>query len=138
MRYSARDTGGFTTLELVIALGILAVVVFQTLGVFSSQLQTYHAQDRVVAAQEDARLAADMMLSDVRMAGFMVATFAGISARDGGTGNADVLCVSDPDVLADARIADATERFGRAVFSAAVSSGDSSVSITSGSFAARA
>ncbi len=131
MQHGARDTGGFTTIELMVALGILAVVVSQTLAVLVSQQWTYHSQERVLNAQMDARLAADMMLSDVRMAGFMVAAFAGISSRDGDTSNADVLCVSDPNALADTRIAEATERFDRAVISTAVTAGDSNVSISS-------
>lgn len=128
----SRRGGGFTLLELMIALGILAVVVFQTLAVFSSQQHRYHAQERVVATQEDARLAADMMLSDVRMAGFMVPAFAGIASIDGGNSGADVLCVSDPGVLGEAQIAAATERFDRAAISSAVEAGATSVSIQPG------
>jgi Tfp pilus assembly protein PilW len=132
MQHNAHDSGGFTTLELMVALGILAIVIFQTLAVLSSQQRTYHAQERVVRAQEDARLAADMMLSDVRMAGFMVTAFAGISSRDGGNSAADVLCVSDASVLNDTQIAAATDRFARATISTAVTAGDTNVSISPG------
>lgn len=130
MQRDMRTSSGYTLVELMIGLGILTLVVVESLGVFAVQQRTYHAQERVIAAQEDAKLAASMMLSDVRMAGFMVASFAGISSRDGGNNNADVLCTSDPDVLDEQRIADATGRFARAVISATVGAGDSSVAIS--------
>ena len=123
-------TGGFTTIELLVALAISSVVIFQTLGLFVSQQKIYYVQQRVVAAQEDARLAADMMHREVRMAGFMVTAFAGISTRDGDTTASDVLCVSDPSVLDATKIDDATDRFDRAVITFAVGGTDSSVTIS--------
>ncbi len=132
MQHDARDIGGFTTIELLVSLAIMSVVIVQTLGLFVSQQKIYYVQQRVVAAQEDARLAADMMHQDVRMAGFMVTAFAGISTRDGDTTASDVLCVSDPSVLDDAKIDEALDRFDRAVITpTAVGGGDSSVTISS-------
>ncbi len=132
MQHDARDIGGFTTIELLVSLAIMSVVIIQTLGLFVSQQQTFHVQQRVVAAQEDARLAADMMHRDVRMAGFMVTAFAGISTRDGDTTASDVLCVSDPSVLDATKIDEAMSRFDRAVITpTAVAGGDSSVTISS-------
>ena len=130
MQHRARPPRGFTTIELLVSLAIMSVVVFQTLGMFVSQQQTYHVQQRVISVQEDARLAADMVHRDVRMAGFMVSAFAGISTRDGATTNADVLCVSDPAVLDDTKIDEATGRFDRAVIGTAVGGGDTSVTVT--------
>ncbi|MBW2271224.1 MAG: PilW family protein [Deltaproteobacteria bacterium] len=132
MQRGARHSGGYTLIELMIGLGILTLVVLESLAAFVTQQRTYHAQERVVAAQQDAKLSADMMRSDVRMAGFLVPAFAGISSRDGGTTDADVLCTSDPDALDDGKIADATDRFDRAVISSAVGAGASSVSINTG------
>jgi Tfp pilus assembly protein PilV len=131
MQQNARDASGFSTLELLISLAIMSVVIIQTLGLFVSQQQTFQVQQRVVAAQEDSRLAADMMHRDVRMAGFMVAAFAGISSRDGDTTASDVLCVSDPSVLDATKIDEATEPFDRAVITpTAVVGGVSSVTIS--------
>lgn len=125
----APQNDGYTLIELMIALGILTLVVSQALGAFAFQQRTYHAQERVVAAQQDAKLAADLLLSDVRMAGFMVARYAGVSARDGGNNGSDVLCTSDFDALDDQRIIAATDRFARAVITSAVGASDTAVTI---------
>jgi Tfp pilus assembly protein PilW len=74
-----------------LALLILAVVTGQVLAMASAQLRTHTDHERVLDAQEDSRLVTDSMLLDLRMAGFMVPTFAGVSSVDGGTGAADVL-----------------------------------------------
>ncbi len=132
MQHDSRTIGGFSTIELLVSLAIMSVVIIQTLGLFVSQQQTFHVQQRVVATQEDARLAADMMHRDIRMAGFMVTAFAGISTRDGDTTASDVLCVSDPSVLDATKIDEAMSRFDRAVITpTAVGGAVSSVTISS-------
>lgn len=97
---------GFTTVELVVALAIMSVVTFQVLAVMSSQQQTYVSQKRVLETQGDARLIADMIVGDIRMAGFMLPTMIGVSSIDGGTGAADALCTSDPTVIDESVLAD--------------------------------
>ena len=46
---------GFTTIELLIALAITAIVSSQVLAMFSSQLQIYIGAKRALESQEDAR-----------------------------------------------------------------------------------
>jgi prepilin-type N-terminal cleavage/methylation domain-containing protein len=104
------SANGFTLIELIVALVIVAVVTLQLLAMFSSQQKTSIAEKRVVEIQEDVRLVADMMLTDVRMAGFMVSRVVGLSSVDGGTGGPDAVCVSDPG-WADASVANANTRF---------------------------
>jgi hypothetical protein len=65
------------------------------------------------------------------MAGYMVSRSAGIASVDGGNANADLLCVSDPSVISDVEVDDASARFDQArVAISAVSGGDNNVSVS--------
>lgn len=128
MRGRRQASAGFTLLELMIALGLVAIVTTQVLGVFSSQQQQAFAQKRVVEVQEDVRLVVDMMLSDLRMAGFMVPRLAGVAGVDGGTGGPDIVCASDPSVISATILADASSRFSGA--SLATTLGDDSTQVS--------
>jgi prepilin-type N-terminal cleavage/methylation domain-containing protein len=125
------STAGFTTIELMVALGIMAVVTVQVLAVMTSQQQTYYSQKRVIEVQQDARLISDMMVRDVRMAGFMVPTLAGISSRDGLTTGSDTLCTSDAATLDDTQVANANARFDGAPLTSDLNGGLGSVAIAS-------
>ncbi|MFQ5416286.1 MAG: PilW family protein, partial [Myxococcota bacterium] len=96
---------GFTLVELLIVMAIFGVVIAQAFAVFTAQHATYNDTERSIEIQEDARLVADAVLTDVRMAGFMVPRVAGIASVDGGAGAADMLCTSDADVIVDSEIA---------------------------------
>ena len=109
-------------IELMIAGAILTIVITQAMAVFVSQQQNFMTQERVLDIQEDARLVAEMMILDTRMAGFMVPTRVGLTSTDGGTGGADTICISDPGVISDSTIVDATSPFDRASPSAATTS----------------
>ena len=87
---------GFTMVELVVTLAILAVVTVQSLSVMSTQEHNYYAQKRAIEAQADARLIADMVMRDVRSSGFLVPAIVGISSRDGGTAAADATGAAQP------------------------------------------
>ena len=126
------STAGFTTIELMVALMIMAVITVQVLAVLTSQQKAYYSQKRVLEVQRDARLISDMVVNDVRMAGFMVPTLAGISSRDGGTTGADTLCTSDPVALDDAQVAASTIRFNGAPLTGNLTGGLSSVSFNPG------
>ena len=102
---------GFTIVELLVALMIMSVVTVLVMAVMSSQQRTYVSQKRVLETQGDARLVADMVQADLRMAGFMIPGMVGVSSIDGGTGAADALCASDPSAMDDAMVDDATDRF---------------------------
>ncbi|MGH0030900.1 MAG: prepilin-type N-terminal cleavage/methylation domain-containing protein [Myxococcota bacterium] len=122
---------GFTLVELLIALAIFGVVIAQAFAVFGAQHVTYTGTERSIEVQQDVRLVADAMLSDIRMAGYMVPRIAGIASVDGGTTSADVICVSDPAKIDDAEVDKATERFDGADVAVAVNAGDGAVTLGS-------
>lgn len=95
-----RREAGFTLLELLIAVTVMSIVTAQLFMVFSSQKRTFHANQRALDVQEDARLVLDLIAFDARHAGFMVPRIAGVSSEDGGNANPDRLCLSDPSYFA--------------------------------------
>lgn len=120
---------GFSLIELMIALAIVAIVTSQVLGMLSTQAKTYANQSQVLDIQEDARLVAELVLQDIRMAGFMVPPRVGISSSDGSNTAADVICASDPNIISDSALDAAMDRFRGAAVSAAVSGGDNGVEV---------
>jgi prepilin-type N-terminal cleavage/methylation domain-containing protein len=94
-----RETG-FTLLELLIAVTVMSIVTAQLFMVFSSQKRTFHANQRALDVQEDARLVLDLIAFDARQAGFMVPRIVGVSSEDGGNAGSDRLCLSDPGFFA--------------------------------------
>lgn len=123
---------GFTMIEMLIALAIFGVVIAQAFAVFTAQHATYNGTERSIEVQEDVRLVADAMLSDIRMAGYMVPRSVGIASVDGGTGNPDVLCTSDWNEIADSEVANALVRFDRSEVATTVGSGATSVQLSAG------
>lgn len=120
---------GFSTLELLITMALLALLVTQILGVIGSQQNNLTVHQDVLEAQGDARLVSDLMLSDVRMAGFMVPKYVGISSVDGGVNGSDSVCVSDYTGIDLAMVAGVGDRFDGARISSAVGSGDTTLHI---------
>lgn len=131
MRHHHHDDAGFTLVEVLIALAIFGVVIAQAFAVFSAQHLTYTNTERAIEVQQDVRLVADAVLSDVRMAGYMVPQQAGIASVDGGTSAPDMVCVSDPDRMDDTEVAKATARFDRSDIdvSSPLGAGDASVTL---------
>jgi len=62
--------GGFSLVELVVALGIGLVVVVAMHNVFALQNRTFACQEQVVEMQQNVRAAMDLMSREVRMAGY--------------------------------------------------------------------
>lgn len=60
---------GFTLLELVVALAIMAIVSAAVIGVFSLSSRTYTTQDATTDVQQSMRAAMEIMVMDIRMAG---------------------------------------------------------------------
>lgn len=63
-------SGGFTLVELMVAMAIGGIVMAAVMTAFLSQHRTYLAQDDVVEMQQNARVAMDMLVRDIRMAGY--------------------------------------------------------------------
>jgi len=122
---------GFTLIELMVAGAILTVVISQAMAVFIVQQQNFITQARVLDIQEDARLVAEMMILDTRMAGFMVPVRVGAASIDGGTGGSDTFCVSAASVINDSVLAGTTGRFDRASLSALLGGSQSTVALVS-------
>jgi prepilin-type N-terminal cleavage/methylation domain-containing protein len=105
---------GFTIIELLVALVIMAIVSSQLLLAFQGQKEAYITNERILDVQEDARLVMDLISTETRMAGFMVPRVAGLTSISGGAATADVFCVSDSNEIADATLATASQPFDRA------------------------
>lgn len=61
---------GFTLIELLIAMLVGSMVMAAVMVSFQSQHNTYLAQDEVVEMQQNARVAMDMLVRDIRSAGY--------------------------------------------------------------------
>ena len=72
----------------------------------------------------------EMMVADVRMAGFLVPEENAITGIDGGAAGPDVLCVSDPAVMADAEVDAAKSAFDGASLQANLGAAASQVTLT--------
>jgi prepilin-type N-terminal cleavage/methylation domain-containing protein len=66
---------GITLIELLVALAIFGVIIGAIYRVFSSQARAYAVQDQVVEVQQDIRGAMELMVRDLRMAGFQTESF---------------------------------------------------------------
>ena len=126
---SQKRVQGFSTLELLIATAILGIVTVQILGVVGTQQRNFALHQDLLETQEDARLVADLILTDVRMAGFMVPNIVGISSVDGGSNSSDRLCVSHADAIDAGTLADMSWRFDGAHLSAAINGAVGSIAL---------
>lgn len=107
---------GFTLVELMIAMAVGGIVMAAVMTSFLSQHNTYLAQDQVVEMQQNSRVAMDMLVRDIRSAGYDPNNLgAGITAagngteflplrftRDDGTGVLETIAYSLYDAYADA------------------------------------
>jgi type IV pilus assembly protein PilW len=62
--------GGFTLVEVLSALAILAIAMTAVFATFSSQQKSFTVQNRVVELQQNLRQAAEYMARDLRLAGY--------------------------------------------------------------------
>lgn len=65
-----KEEMGFTMVELLVTLVLTGVVMAAVYTSFASQQKVYLAQDDVAAMQQDLRAAMDVMVSEIRMAGY--------------------------------------------------------------------
>ncbi len=85
-------------MELMVAVGILAIVIAGLLGSFTTQHRTYVVVDQTTEAQQSVRTVADLMERDLRLAGFLVPEAAAACGWDA-TNGPDTLFISNTDVL---------------------------------------
>jgi len=64
------STAGFTLVELLIVMGIGALLMTGVMTTFTTQNKTYIIQDEVVEGQQNLRVAMDMISGDLRSAGY--------------------------------------------------------------------
>jgi type IV pilus assembly protein PilW len=65
-----KASGGFTLVELMIAMAVGGIVMAAVMTAFLSQHRSYLAQDDVVEMQQNVRVAVDMLVRDIRLAGY--------------------------------------------------------------------
>jgi type IV pilus assembly protein PilW len=61
---------GYTLIELMMALALGSIIVLTALTIADISIQTYRNQERVANAQQSVRAALDLMVRDIRMAGY--------------------------------------------------------------------
>jgi type IV pilus assembly protein PilW len=64
------NNAGFTLIELMVAMVMAAIVIISTMTIAEMSARSYEAQERVSTAQQGVRAAMDMMVRDIRMAGY--------------------------------------------------------------------
>ena len=68
--HNRRQEGGFTLVELLVAMAITAVVMGAVYSLYKTQQESYIAQDQVVEMQQNVRASLYQLARDLRMAGF--------------------------------------------------------------------
>ena len=61
---------GFTIIELLVALSISSILIAAVYRTFAGQHKVYHVQNQVMEMQQGVRVAMDILVRDIRMAGF--------------------------------------------------------------------
>jgi prepilin-type N-terminal cleavage/methylation domain-containing protein len=61
---------GFTLIELLVAMVLSFILIGAVYGTFTSQQKSYTVQDQVAETQQNARMAMNILLRDIRMAGY--------------------------------------------------------------------
>ena len=77
---------GFTLVEILVAMSVMAVVMGAVYGVFFSSNRSYRTQERIVDAQQKVRMGLDFMVRDIRMAGYDPMGNATDAVEGGGAG----------------------------------------------------
>lgn len=79
---SMLDKKGVTLIELLVVLVISGIVIGGVYRVFISQTKAYSVQDGVAEIQQDVRGAMEIMVRDIRMAGFQSRSFGSAAIAD--------------------------------------------------------
>ncbi|MGZ3595348.1 MAG: prepilin-type N-terminal cleavage/methylation domain-containing protein [Syntrophales bacterium] len=81
-KHSMLNKKGVTLIELLVVLVICGIVIGGVYRVFISQTKAYTVQDQVAEIQQDVRGAMEIMVRDIRMAGFQSRTFGSATIDD--------------------------------------------------------
>ncbi len=98
-----RSMAGFTLIELMVALGIFAIITLYLTQSFTVQHRAYTVVDQVTEVQQNARAIATLLERDVRQAGMVVPEGASVCGVDN-TAGPDILYVSASDQLSPAGV----------------------------------
>ena len=64
------NRNGLTLIELLVAMVLSFIIIGAVYGTFTSQQKSYTVQDQVAEAQQNARMAMNILMRDIRMAGY--------------------------------------------------------------------
>jgi len=110
MRKDRRTISGFTLVELITSMAIGMIVLSALYSVFIMQNRTLSTQEQIAEIQQTARIGMDIMLRDIRMAGYNPSkTTSWISGTNPGLTNAtsdSLSFVSDLNADADTTAAE--------------------------------
>ena len=67
---NVKETKGFSLIELIIASGISVIMAGFIFNLFIGQNKSYRAQDQVTEMQQNIRAAFNLMVKEIRMAGY--------------------------------------------------------------------
>lgn len=129
-KHRAEHRAGFSLVELMVAVVVMGVVTSQLLLAFSHQHTTALDHERKIEIQQEARLIGDVILSDLRISGFMVPGWASVASIDGGANGSDILCVSDSTVIDDSVLVAANRKFTGATITTPFTGSSSAVTVS--------
>ena len=102
----AGNDRGFTIIELLISIGITALVSASLFTIYQSQQDTFIQQGFVRERNQNVRVAMDWISKDLRMAGYMVNNSSGLVAFNSSV-EADEIYISDYETIAPGTLATA-------------------------------
>jgi type IV pilus assembly protein PilW len=88
---------GFTLVELLIAMAISGIVAGAIFTAFQSQQKSYLIQDQVAEMQQNIRAAMDIMVREIRMAGYDPTRFSGATILSANSSNINITMDIDGD-----------------------------------------
>jgi type IV pilus assembly protein PilW len=83
-RLTRSDNQGFSLVELLVVMVIAGIVLASIYSAYYSQQKSYHTQDQVAAMQQNLRVGMEMMVAEIRMAGYDPKGSAGAGILDMG------------------------------------------------------
>jgi prepilin-type N-terminal cleavage/methylation domain-containing protein len=102
MKRAARIAAGFTLIEMMISVVVLAMITVYMTGMLVQQSRGYEIVEDVTDAQQAERAVGDLLERDVLATGMLVRAAGVVSGVDNaGPESTDVLCVTDPDAVLD-------------------------------------